>query len=151
MNKNSVFKTEEFITDNIPLGQPVDTDKLTKDNVLIRYPGKAKYLTIPRYINVIGGYAISNNYTIKTLTVTESVTEILPHAFENCIELEEVVILGNNLRYIGKSAFKGCVKLKKINIPDSVTNLDSGAFARCQSLETAVLSESLTCSEDNIA
>ena len=53
--------------------------------------------------------------TIKWNTYTFRVTEISANAFSKDQKLKKVVI-GKNIKKIGKNAFKGCKNLKKITI-----------------------------------
>ena len=61
------------------------------------------------------------------------VTAIAGHAFENCRDLQRVV-LPPDLRQIGEMAFLGCVRLRRIIIPGGVVKIGTLAFARCTAL-----------------
>ena len=69
-------------------------------------------------------------------------TEIENSAFENCVNLEAVVI-PNTVTRIGASAFKGCRKLETIVIPPSVTRIDSFAFQDCIRLKRILFPQSV--------
>ena len=47
-------------------------------------------------------------------------------------------------RYIGNSAFSGCVKLAKINIPEGVSHINPFTFNGCKALTSITLPESVT-------
>lgn len=84
---------------------------------------------------------------IKSIKWTNTITEIMPSAFEYCSELDDVNIPGNvkridkeafsgnkrtvtlneGLEYIGVDAFNAN-KLETITIPTTVTKIDCGAF-----------------------
>lgn len=58
--------------------------------------------------------------------------------FEYCVNLK-IIILPNNLSYIGRSAFASCVSLSSIIIVDSVKSIDIWAFSGCESLTSIVM------------
>ena len=70
------------------------------------------------------------NVNLSSLT-----TEINISAFENCENLESVVI-PNGLITINNSAFRNCSKLKSISIPSSVSTIGDSAFYYCANLES---------------
>lgn len=72
--------------------------------------------------------------TIKYKGRTFRITGILASAFKNTKIAS--VIVGNNVKTIGKSAFQGCTKLKKVTIGSGVTQIENNAFKDCKSLKT---------------
>lgn len=75
-----------------------------------------------------------------TVVIPEGVTHIRDYAFQNCAEIEEVV-LPSTLRNVGSEdyyypnalgahVFEGCSKLSAINIPAGVTLIPTNAFER---------------------
>lgn len=86
---------------------------LVDGDVVIKYLGTAKAITVPPFITRVGDGAFSN-------------TEI------------ESVELPEGIRHIGKNAFSWCLSLKKINLPKAVEKIDDGAFSNCQSLEEII-------------
>lgn len=98
---------------------------VTKSGVTYKISGKSatvtktkksiKKLTIPNKVK-IGG----KNYPV---------TKINRGVFKNCKKLKTVVI-GKNVKTIGKNAFKGCKKLKSIKFKGTkVTKIGKGAFS----------------------
>ncbi len=71
----------------------------------------------------------------------KKVTQIDTLAFENS-DITSIDI-GNNVTYIGKSAFRGCKSLKTVKLGNSILNIDEGCFNDCSSLEEIVLPKSL--------
>lgn len=63
--------------------------------------------------------------------------------FNNCYELEEVVIR-EGVNMVEPWAFTNCPKLKKVVFPESATTLNHGIFKSCSGLEEVVLSDGLT-------
>ena len=73
----------------------------------------------------------------EELRLPESVVEIYPNAFDDCINIAKL-ILGPNVKRIGNSAFSNC-KMTAIYLPESVESIGSMAFWGCSNLETFVV------------
>ena len=67
--------------------------------------------------------------------ITFSVTTIDAGAFEDCYELNSVVI-GNAVESICENAFQGCTGLMSVTIGSGVTNIGAKAFNYCNALQT---------------
>ena len=110
----------------------------TGNATIIRYRGNDTEITTPAQI---GGYTVNklnallfhDNNTIKSVKVSEGVTDIGQFAFDGCENLEEI-ILPSTLLTINKYTFEKCSSLKNIEIPESVTKIGLGAFKECSSL-----------------
>jgi hypothetical protein len=80
------------------------------------------------------GHDAFEGTNITEIKIPASVTTIDVNAFENCVNLETVTFLGNNLGIIDNEVFKGCVKLQystgttAFKIPTSVTSIGDSAF-----------------------
>ncbi|MBO4540298.1 MAG: leucine-rich repeat protein, partial [Clostridia bacterium] len=94
------------------------------------------------------GYADSGNRKISDLRVFKSTaltTVYLPvglrtigaWAFSDCTALNRVVSRSNDLSYIGRGAFAGCVSLTSFSLTDHVTVVDDYAFAGLTSKKTS--------------
>ncbi len=81
-------------------------------------------------------------YSLKSISLPNSLTSIADNAFYNCSSLTSVVI-PNSVTSIGGFAFYFCTGLTSVVIPDSVTSINKGAFPRCSGLT------SITVSVDN--
>lgn len=100
--------------------------------------------------------------SIMVSNVQYTVTSIGDHAFEDCADLESVVLpesitvlgesafqesglqtveLPTTINTIGRSAFYHCNNLKTIVIPEGVTELGPDVFRGCSSLVSVVFSE----------
>ena len=66
---------------------------------------------------------------------TFSVTAIDEGAFEDCYELNSVVI-GDAVESIGENAFQGCTDLTSVTIGSGVTTIGAKAFNYCNALQT---------------
>lgn len=105
---------------------------LIKDNVLVRYYGRAVRPTIPAGIRSIGPYAFYNNPYILGVSFPEGVHQIGEHAFSNCKNLRSLV-LPQTLTRIGQYAFS-YTDILSLKIPTGVYGIGSRAFAKCTRL-----------------
>lgn len=90
----------------------------------------------------IGYKAFSGCTTLASVTIPNSVENIVGEAFYQCKSLQNVVI-PNSVRTIGTNAFASTL-LTSIVVPDSVTSLGDGVFASCYSLESATIGNGIT-------
>ena len=79
----------------------------------------------------------------NNLTIPDSVTSIISHAFQNCRSLTGITI-PNSVTSIGNYAFYDCTRLTSITIPNSVTNIGNFAFLDCTSLTNITIPDSVT-------
>lgn len=119
-----------------------DRQRPEEGDLLIKYKGTDKEVTIPDGIWIINNSAFYANENITKVIVPESVDQIGIEAFRDCINLKTVV-LSDYLHYFSEYAFAGCTSLDTINIPSRVSNLPMGVFEGCESLETITLPSSL--------
>ncbi len=49
------------------------------------------------------------------------------------------MVIGNNVKKIGKGAFAGCKKLKVVKIGNSVKTIGEAAFANCKKLKKVII------------
>ena len=98
-------------------------------------------VTIPRtvtfedkvyFVTGIGYEAFLGCYSLKSITIPETVTHIDNWAFPECDNIEELTY---NTNAIG-SAFGGKSSLKIINIGEAVTTISSNAFNECTGIKT---------------
>ena len=89
-----------------------------------------------------GATPVAQNAALGTLEFT---TDISDNAFTNAKWLTEIVI-GSNVKTIGKNAFKSCSNLSKITFKDTPTlqTIGQEAFRDCSSLTEITLPASLT-------
>ncbi len=70
---------------------------------------------------------------VKSVVISDGVTEIGKYAFFGCTGLTSVTI-GNSVTSIRSEAFEGCTGLTSITIPKSVTSIGVWAFYDCKNL-----------------
>lgn len=98
------------------------------------------YVTDVRLYNIqsITQYAFSYCYSLKTITIPNSVMTIATNAFYNCYGLETVVI-PNSVATIATNTFYNCYALKYAIIPKDVTNITDNLFYNCFILQDLIL------------
>ncbi len=87
------------------------------------------------------GCAVSYPY-VENLIMPDSVTDMEPLAFYDCIYLK-TVRFSDNLRGISEGAFSRCRSLVAAPIPSSVREICSEAFYKCSSLATVFIPDSV--------
>lgn len=104
--------------------------------------------------NYIGGYAFSNCYALKHITLPSDLKAIKGYAFDNCNNLHSVdfppllegigpyafqscaldSISLPGLTRIGGYAFSGCRNLKEVKVPSTLESVGDKAFEGCTQL-----------------
>ena len=114
---------------------------------LTKYKGDATEVIIPSSID---GYEVeffgsifSENESITSVEIPNSVTSIGHYAFYHCTNLTNVTI-GNGVTSIGGDVFSYCKSLTSIVIPDSVTSIGHYTFYRCTSLTSVTIGNGVT-------
>ncbi|MBO5302701.1 MAG: leucine-rich repeat domain-containing protein [Lachnospiraceae bacterium] len=78
-------------------------------------------------VTSIGESAFSNHEELISVEMPDSITQICDYAFEQCPNLERVV-LSKAVTSLGFYAFGGSEKLAEIEIPETVTEIDTYAL-----------------------
>lgn len=91
----------------------------------------------------IPDYALTGNFTstvpkIVNIVIGDNVKTIGRSAFLGCGQLTDVTI-GKNVQSIDRFAFSNCTALKSIIIPEKVTYIDDVVFSGCTSLSNVTL------------
>ena len=108
-------KLLEFQTD------PQETKFIFKEGVLLDSEETIIYVYLP-------------SSKSKIYVVPSKVTRIQEYAFQQCNNLEEVIIPDGTLTYIGLLAFEGCAKLRYLYLPSTLETVGMQAFFNCKSL-----------------
>ena len=120
-----------------------DNAALYLGNCLIRltdgYVGDYKIKVNTRLI-ACGAFEDCSGLT--SVSIPNSVTEIVESAFLRCSSLTSVTI-PNSVTRIGLHAFNGCSGLTSITIPNSVTSIGWNAFENCSSLASITIPNSV--------
>ena len=80
---------------------------------------------------------------LRSVTIPGSVKSIGASAFQGCVVLTTVTILGNGLTSIGTKAFYNSA-VNSINIPNSVTSIGNKAFQYCRDLTSVTIGNGVT-------
>ena len=94
-------------------------------------------------VDRLGESTFTSCYTLKTITLPESVKTIGKYAFSGCHSLTEIY-LPQTLTEIPEETFWGCSSLAQIDLPKSLSSIGWAAFEYCSSLTEIVLPESLS-------
>ena len=102
------------------------------------YTGAGGAISIPATLGgyptvAIGDSVFSNNGSLTSVIIPDSVTSIGGYAFYNCWQLTSLT-LSSSLTSIGDWAFYYCYNLTSVTIPDSVTTIGGYAFLYCYGL-----------------
>ena len=95
-------------------------------------------VTIPNTVTIIGDNAFKhsgNNSTSFEVIMSENIKEIGASAFEGCNKLSSIE-LPEGLEEIGDRAFAECNGITKIILPSTLETLGSSAFVTCNNLRT---------------
>lgn len=97
------------------------------------------------YFNVVDGILYSEDGSVlyyylrsksnEQFALGNEVASVMPQAFAFNSHLKEISF-GNILKFVGASAFEGCVKLQIVNNAKSLVTVSERAFAECVDLTT---------------
>ena len=107
--------------------------------------GDATKIKFGNSVNSISKWAeFGHNYpNLSSITMSDSMTEIIDNLFSGCTNLVEVN-LPESITSIGEYAFSKCSNLSSITIPDSVTSIGTNAFQRCTNLSSLTIGSGVT-------
>ena len=104
---------------------------------LLRYPmfKEGAVYTVPESVETFDYYAFEDCENIEYIIIGSKINTLSSCLFQDCINLKKVEFLGELTR-INNSSFENCVNLSEIIIHDTVTNIDLWAFRNCPSLKS---------------
>ena len=103
---------------------------------LISYWGGASAYAVPEGVEEIGESAFRSCYSLKTVSLPQSLRRIGKYAFFGC-DLEQID-LPNGLKELGSFAFEGCNALQQLVVPDSVTMVDLSSFPLTKTITVTI-------------
>lgn len=107
-----------------------------ENKICIKYLGSDEQVVIPDGVTKISSTAfIKARKFLKSVTISEGVTEIERNTFAACEKLQNVT-LPASLRIIDNLSFDHCTALTDIYIPEGVTKIGTFAFSNCLKLKT---------------
>jgi hypothetical protein len=92
-------------------------------------------IIIPDTVTRIGKSAFEGCTNLKTITLSNSITEIPDNCFKNSINNKNGtgnIIIPDTVTRIGISAFEGCQKLGNITLSNTLQTIDKQAFYNCK-------------------
>ena len=119
-------------------------------------------IIIPNSVKDIGDQAFYDCKGLKTLTVGTSLTSIGKKVFSGCNNITSItyhcetisfsaggsslkdIIMGDEVKFIGRAAFAGLSSLTSITIGKNVESIGREAFSNCSSLSTVEMSNNVT-------
>lgn len=120
---------------------------ITEDGVLTKYRGTDAEIVVPEGVTQIGT-AFSENTTITSIILPDSLLYIEENAFSGCSALTKIV-LPDSLEYISKNSFSGCSSLTEINLPDGLLTIPENAFNGCSSLPELTIPDTVLTIESD--
>lgn len=102
-----------------------------------------KVFSIPSEYTYVGKDALKGCRLLEKLVIPGTVKEVENGAFENCVNLREVV-LEEGIEILGGYLFAGCEKLHQITAPDSIKHITPNPFKKIPNLKAPVLNASGT-------
>lgn len=114
-----------------------------KYDILKKYSGNDKHVTIPDGVKQIGENAFRGNTCLESVIVPKGVGSIADNAFRDCCNLQSINI-PDGVVTICEGAFSGCSSLMDLVIPDSVTTIGFGCFSGCVNLQNVNIPAGIT-------
>lgn len=100
-------------------------------------------LLLSNGVSVIAPHAFEDCTSLTGLILPPSVTDIRNSAFDGCTRLGSITMY-NSITHIGSRAFYNCSKLTSIILPPSVQRIGTEAFAKCTGMAYAILGPGVT-------
>ena len=140
------------------------SDFIIENGVLIKYVGHGGDVTVPDGVFEIGSFAFSKTYTgtngwtsvsendtLYSVILPDSVEHIQGSAFSECTTLEKV-IFSSNLRTIDSFAFHRCISLEELTLPSTLESIGKSAFFGYMTTQVLeIYSDKLTLPEDKLS
>lgn len=102
-----------------------------------------EYLEIPNGVEMIADCLFYGWTNLKSVKMSESVTNIGAQAFRSCSNLKNVV-LNDGLTSLKASTFEDCGSLSSIIIPEGIVTIANYAFGDCKNLKNITIPKKVT-------
>jgi hypothetical protein len=119
------------------------TDFTVVNGVLTKYTGTQENVRIPTTVKTIGDYAFQECTEIEKIVILESVTTIGRYAFAQCENIKKITV-PNSVTAIGNFAFYECTGLKSITLSSQLKTIGISSFSGCSSLTEIVIPNTVT-------
>lgn len=91
----------------------------------------------------VGSNVFSECPNVEHLGIGNKVTDIPSGIFSNLTNIINDLVIPDNVKNIGSSAFRGC-GFRSVTLPDNLTAIERFVFADCEYLESVVIPETVT-------
>lgn len=118
--------------------EPVAAEFETEGTVLLKYKGNKEHVVIPAGITEIGKLAFSNNKTLRSVQLPDSLRTLETWAFDGCRNLEHIEF-PPHVETLGTWAFGRCEKLERVILPSALSELPDWVFSGCKNLKEVVV------------
>ncbi len=115
----------------------------SSDDSQVMYGNLLQMVHVGRGVTAITKFTFQNCYSLRAISIPDSVSSIGASAFRNCHSLENIVVPEGVFR-VENYTFLNCYSLGFISIPDSVAEIISGAFQTNSSLGPISIPNSVT-------
>ena len=94
--------------------------------------------TVPKGVTSIKDFAFNDCRELEEVILPDSIKEIGEGAFYMCLSLRSIII-PKHVQEIKESTFHSCTSLRKITIPSNVFTIGAAAFYHCTNLTTVII------------
>lgn len=113
------------------------------DIEITKYIGSGENVSVPASIDgkkvvAIRDSAFTNNQTIKSVVIPDTVKKLGNNVFSQCLHLQRA-ILATGVTTLGDSVFYQCVNLNSVSLPNTITTMGKDVFRQCSSLTSVDL------------
>lgn len=109
-------------------------------------PSSIKTQTVTYSVTEIGSEVFEDCEGITSVSLGNNITTIGYRAFRHCSSITEIA-WPNKLNVIGQEAFYGCSEISSLAFPDSLTMIKTGAFHGCGALTSVYISSNVSSME----
>lgn len=119
------------------------SDFTVRAGKLEKYTGEATEIVIPDSVKEICPGVFKDCVWLTKVVIPDSVVSIEKSAFEGCTTLADIVF-GSHIQTIGDSAFENCVSLKNVVLPNDLKQIGCKSFCGCSALEKITFSRCIS-------
>ena len=142
------YFVHEYVTEKTVMtsGLSFKTNTTNGTATLVGYSGNESDVTVPSYFTSgntaykVTGLSASAfaGKNIRSVILSDYITELPDGAFKDCVELEEI---SGYYTKIGAEAFSGCESLEKYNVTSAITHIGIDAFKGIAEINVNALDE----------
>ena len=139
---------------NGPIYSDMITDIRLGTNALLgpyafNYCYSLKSITVPNTVTVFDVYVFSRCYALRYVTVPSEITAIGNHAFDSAFTLQ-IVSIPYGVTSFGEYAFSQSYRLRSLTVPSGLNEMKKNALANCQGIKSFVMPSGITSVADSV-